>query len=146
MKALRPYSTSNCVAHRLNNVLKAGFYQVKKKKSKKDKATPSPISETTDSSDSTSDSDEDEGYVHRHDGDKENESSDDGNKNDKRFEGGQYVYYGNGGDDATLSNTLDYCTIKLPDIPPAALSLLKTIASCKSLVRYVKKVRVKNML
>ena len=146
MKALKPYSTTNCAAHRLNNVLKTGFYHVKKKKSKKDKAVPAPIIEITDSSDSTSDSDEYEEYIHNNDDDKEIESSNGGKKDDKCFEGDQFVYYGKGSDGAVSLSILDYCTIKLPDIPAAALNFLKIIQSCKSLVRSVKKVRIWNTL
>jgi hypothetical protein len=44
---------------------------------------------------------------------------------------------------ATSSCIIDYSTIKLSNISSAALNILNTIRSCKSLVRYVKKVRHK---
>lgn len=143
LKALKPYSTTNCVAHRSNNVVKVGFYQTVKKKSKNNKIVPSQTVETISFSDSENDTDNDD---EEDDDDEcnggEDVERDEENKNNKG--GGkkdQHVHGSKGVGCATTSCILDYSKIKLPDIPPAALHILKTIGSCKSLVRYVKKVR-----
>ncbi|CAF4446603.1 unnamed protein product, partial [Rotaria sp. Silwood2] len=56
LKILKAYSTTNCVAHRLNNVLKGCFYQTNKKKLESVKAAPEEILEITSPSDSEKDS------------------------------------------------------------------------------------------
>jgi hypothetical protein len=155
VKALKPYSTTNCVAHRFNNVVKISFYQTAKKTRKNNKTVPSQILEIICSSDSESDTDDDD--------DKEYERSGGGDgaheQEDKSGKGGEYSQQGKGGakkDEHVRSNKdvggaassfkLNYSTIKLSDIPPAALNILKTIRLCKSLVRYVKKVRSKQRI
>jgi hypothetical protein len=60
VKALKPFSATNCVAHRFNNVVKLCFFQMNKKKVKKNKNIPSQILEIIYSSDSENDTDEDE--------------------------------------------------------------------------------------
>jgi len=128
VKALKPYSTTNCVAHRFNNIVKVGFYQTTKKKRENDKIIPSQILEAISSSDSD-DTD-----------DSEDENSGSDGKKD------QHVFGDKGVGCITSSCIFDYSTIKLSDIPPTALNILKTIKSCKSLVRYVKKVRNKQSI
>ncbi|CAF3671087.1 unnamed protein product [Rotaria sordida] len=113
VKALKPYSTTNCVAHRLNNIVKVGFYQTKKKR-KNNKIDSPEIFEIICSSDSENDTD--------CSGDEDRESSE---TNDKHLGDNKSVRR------ATSSCILDYSTIKLSEIPPSALNILKTIVSCK---------------
>ena len=60
MKALKPYATTNCVAHRGNNVVKVGFYQTNKKKRKTNEAIPCQLLEIISVSDSENDTDSDD--------------------------------------------------------------------------------------
>ncbi|CAF4527343.1 unnamed protein product, partial [Rotaria sp. Silwood2] len=129
VKALKPYSTMNCVAHRFNNVVKASFYQTVRKKRTNNKTVPcqSQRLELTSSSDSESDIEVDEGqYVNN------------GDEQENKGVGGDKVSGDKNGCDkgvrcATSSCIIDYSTIKLSDIPSAALNILNMIRSCKSL-------------
>jgi len=134
VKALKSYSTTNCVAHRFNNVVKVSFYQTVKKKRKNNKIVPPQILEIISLSDSENDSEDSEDEDGEQNQDKDGESS---GKKDQLARANKEVGC------TTSSFILDYSSIALSDIPPAALNILKTIVSCKSLVRYVKKVRKK---
>ncbi len=114
------------MAHRGNNVVKVGFYQTNKEKSKNNEAIPYQLLEIISVSDSENDTDEDEDeLVKIGNNDREHNQKGKGDgKNNKDIE----------------SCTLDYSTIKLSEIPSAALNVLKTTGSCKSLIRYIKKV------
>jgi hypothetical protein len=145
VKALKPYSTTNCVAHRFNNVVKVSFYQTNKKKRKNNKIVPIQVLEMISLSDSENDTDDDEDKdEHNGDEDGEYDREDKGGKSGGKKD--EHLRVNKGVGCATSSCILDYSSIKLSDIPLSALNILKTIGSCKSLVRYVKKVRTSNPL
>jgi hypothetical protein len=111
VKALKPYSPTYCVAHRLNNIIKKCFYQTNKKKSKSNDGIPNEILELLHSSDSEDDDDDDNGC----------------------------------GIVASLFG-YDLSDTELMDIPSSAKNILKTISSCKVLVKFVKKVRIEQQI
>ncbi|CAF2868573.1 unnamed protein product [Rotaria sp. Silwood2] len=150
LKALKPFATTNCVAHRLNNIPKGGFYQTSKKKTNCNKVVPSQTLNTVSSSDSENDHNTDEDEDNKND-----EQGADGKTREHHRQGegyaANYMDYENnddirGGLRVVSSNILDYSIVKLLDVPLAAFKILKTIESCKSLVRYLKKVRNKQWI
>ncbi|CAF5042532.1 unnamed protein product [Rotaria sp. Silwood1] len=120
VKALKPYSTTNCVAHRLNNIVKVGFYQTNKKR-KNNKIDPSEILEIICSSGSENDSDCSE------DGDREKNEEGEGSESSETND--KYIGNNKSVGRATSSCILDYSTITLSEIPPSALNILKTIVT-----------------
>ena len=134
IKALKPYSTTNCVAHRLNNIVKVSFYQTKENL-RNNKIDLSEILEIICSFNSENDTDCSEDEV------RENNEEAKGTKSSKTTN--KNIGGNKGVDSATSSYVLDYSTIKLSEIPSSALNILKTIVSCKSAVKYIKKVRNK---
>ena len=134
IKALKPYSTTNCVAHSLNNIVKVSFYQTKENRTN-NKIDLSEKLKIICSSNSENDTDcgEDEDHENNEEvkGTKSSETT------DKNIGGNKSVGR------VTSSYIVDYSTIKLSEIPSSALYILKTIISCKLVVKYIKKVRNK---
>jgi hypothetical protein len=97
VKALKPFSSYFCLAHRLNNILRQGFYQTKRKK--QDKSLGLSLDPNVNVGSSSDESEDSEGE--------------------------------------DMANILATTTDQLSQ---EARIVLKTIADCKSLVRYVKKV------
>ena len=142
VKGLQFFRVLYCVAHRLNNILKATFYQQSKKNKKKMKMTPSKtISKIINETEKTptkmikktrtttkEGSPEIDCYFieeeNHNDSDFTEESSEDEEDDDQLFH-------------------IDYATTILDNLSRSAEHILQTIEGCKSLVAYVKKVCMK---
>jgi hypothetical protein len=111
VKALKPYSPTYCVCHRLNNIIKKCFYQTCKKKCRFNDSIPNEILELLYSSDSEDDDD-------------------------------------NGGEGDIVASLFGYdlSDTELMNIPSYAKNVLKTISSCKALVKFIKKVGIEEQI
>ena len=141
---MKSYFTTNCVAHRFNNILKCGFYQTSKKKLKLATTASPQQPEIMCSSGSENDNGDDEVELTAK---VTGGTNCENNKAAECYKTNNDIYgsVNSSNDDAhphvSTSCTYDYSIVKLSDIPLAALKILDTIASCKSLVRFTKKVR-----
>jgi 3-mercaptopyruvate sulfurtransferase SseA len=113
LKAFRDLQPITCYGHRINNVLKRGFFQHQKQAH-----IPSTTANETPISDDEEDDDEDNPFCIPSKPIKVNENSN------------RYTT-------AVKEQTM---AMKLVDTPPAAQLLVKTIVECKSLAKYIKKV------
>jgi hypothetical protein len=124
IKALQGYQTLFCFPHRMNNVLKRGFFQLRSNRtSTKTSATVpattslAPDIGTNDSSDSNSSTDEEEVF----------KPTKQINKKKRKKE-------------SSVTNGNDPMKLKFEDLPVKAQEIIETIKQCKKLVRYIKKV------
>jgi hypothetical protein len=113
LKAFRHLHPITRYGHRINNVLKRGFFQHQKQA-----PIPSTNSDEKSVSDDEDDDDEDDPFCVP-------SKSIKVNKNSNRH---------------TTGVKEKVMTIKLHDTPPAAQLLIKTIVECKSIAKYIKKV------
>lgn len=125
LKALKDYQVLNCFPHRMNNVMKRAFFQLKAKQ-KPAKITPTIAQETTllnitkdsyDSSDSNSSTDDEELFKPKKTIKKKRQRK-----------------------QSTVSNGDDPMKLKFEDLTIKAREIIETITQCKKLVRYIKKV------
>jgi hypothetical protein len=125
VKGLRDYETLFCFLHRINNVLKRSFFQLSSQRKKSDLTNtthPSSASLMNDNDNddhhSTSSTDDEETFIPTIQIRKKKKNKD-------------------------ASSTIhDAMKLKLNDFPTEGQKIIKTIEQCKSLVRYVKKVRI----
>lgn len=113
LKAFRHLHPITCYGHRLNNVLKRGFFQHQKQAS---------ISLTTSDEKSVTDEEEDD------------------NEDDAYCIPLKPIKVNKSSNRHTTDLKEQVMTIKLTDTPPAAQLIIKTIVECKSLAKYIKKV------
>ena len=127
VKGLRDYETLFCFLHRINNVLKRSFFQLSSQRKKSDLTnTTRPASASllndneNDDYHSTSSTDDEETFIPTIQMRKKKKNTD-------------------------ASSTIhDQMKLKLKDFPIEGQKIIKTIEQCKSLVRYVKKVRIRS--
>jgi hypothetical protein len=128
VKALQNYETLFCFAHRINNVLKRGFFQLKsnQKATNSSATTQTTASSTTtsgkiDSDESSSSTEEEEEII------KPTKQIKIKTKKPKK-------------DPKSSTVVNDPMKLKLTDLPTKAQEIIETIKQCKKLVRYIKKV------
>jgi hypothetical protein len=145
VKGLQSFKVLHCVAHRLNNILKATFYQQSKKK-KKMKVTPSktiskiiietektPTKMTKKTTTTTTTTTSKEGspeidcyYMDEEENHNDSDSTEESSEDEEDDDGHLFL--------------IDYTTTTLDNLPQSAKHILQTIEDCKSLVTHVKKV------
>ena len=123
VKALRDYETLFCFLHRINNILKRGFFQLKSKQKPSQSSTtappPPPVSKSNhdDSCQSASSTEDEEAFVPTLQIKKKKQKK----KQETRI-------------------PIDPMKLELKDLPLEAQEIIETIEQCKKLVRYIKKV------
>jgi hypothetical protein len=134
LKALEDYEVLNCFPHRMNNVVKRAFFQLKANRT----ATTTPTTvQATKSLDPAAGS---------HDSSDSNSSTDD----EELFKPTKTIKKKKRKKQPSTPNGNDPMKLKFEDLPIKAQEIIETINQCKKLVRYIKKViyfsRVKHVV
>ena len=137
--ALRKYNTLFCYPHRLNSILKRSFFQSQTKEKKQISST---AAENTNSNKATVPTSTTDLAINEED-DSCSSSSDDDDGDDETNQPTLPINKkkGNKNKSSVTKVINDPSKLKLNDLHQSAKQIIKTITQCKSLVRFVKKVR-----